>query len=76
MSKLIESPELYQQIADSVEGSIEVHAVYEPGSNSCHPEWYLAAVDLHQPGQTYRVYFTLDENSAIQVQHLERWHFG
>lgn len=76
MSKLIEFPELYQQIADAVEGCIDVHAIYEPGSISSHPEWYLAAVDLNQPGQTHRVYFTLDENGAIQVQHLERWYFG
>ena len=76
MSKLIESPELYQQIAAAVEGCLEVHAVYESGSNSFRPEWHLAAVDLHQPGQTYKVYFTLDENGAIQVQHLERWYFG
>lgn len=76
MSKLIEAPELYQQIAAAVEGCIEVHAIYGPGSNSLHPEWYLAAVDLNQPGQTYRVYFTLDENGTIQEQHRERWYFG
>lgn len=76
MSKLIESPELYQQVAAAVGGCVEVHSVYAPGSNSCHPEWYLAAVDLHQTGQTYKAYFTLDENGTVQVQRLERWYFG
>lgn len=76
MSKLIETPELYQQITERVQNCREVHAVYAPGSNSCHPEWYLAAVDLNQSGQTYRVYFTVDSNGVIQVQHLVRWYFG
>lgn len=77
MSKLISEPELYQQVAGALKSRfVGIHAIYAPGSNSLEPEWYLAAVDLFEPGQTYKVYFTLDEKRGIRVKLLERWYFG
>lgn len=55
---------------------VEIHAVYEKGSSSNHPEWYCAAVDLFRPGMTFRAYFTLDEYGQIFVEDLQRWWFG
>ena len=50
----------------------EVHAIYEPEEHG----WYTAAVDLFQPGMTFRVYFTLTEEKKIQVENAERWFMG
>lgn len=50
----------------------EVHAIYEPEEHG----WYTAAVDLFQPGMTFRVYFTLTEDQQIQVENAERWFMG
>ena len=77
MSKLIEGPELYQKVAGALKSRfVGIHAIYAPGNNTSEPEWYLAAVDLFGSGQTYKVYFTLDESGTIKVKHLERWYFG
>ena len=55
---------------------VDIHAVYEKGGHSNHPEWYCAAVDLFRPGMTFRAYFTLDEYGQIFVEDLQQWRFG
>lgn len=55
---------------------VDIHAVYDKGSNSAHPEWYCAAVDLFRPGMTYKIYFTLTDGGQISVEDLQRWWFG
>lgn len=75
--KLISDPKVYQQVAGWLKSRfVGIHAIYSPGNNASEPEWYLAAVDLFEPGQTYKVYFTLDEKRGIRVKLLERWYFG
>lgn len=55
----------------------DLHAIYEPETTTGLPNtWYSAAVDLFEPGQTYRVYFTLDEEGKPHIEHLERWYMG
>ena len=54
---------------------VDIHAVYDKGSNSDHPDWYCAAVDLFRPGMTFRMYFTVDDGQ-ISVVDLQRWWFG
>ncbi len=55
----------------------DIHAIYEPDSGDpFYPECYCAAVDLFSWKFTFRVYFKLDEAGNIDVQHVERWHFG
>jgi len=75
--ELIEAPELYEKFKAFM-GSVcvDLHAIYEKGSDSHHPEFYCAAADLFRPGMTYRVYFILDDAGQIRVEDLQRWFFG
>lgn len=75
--ELIENPELYDNFR-SFMGSVcaELHAIYDKGSDSHHPECYCAAADLFRPGMTFKIYFTIDDAGQIFVEDLQRWWFG
>lgn len=74
---LTERQELYQLIENTMNNlHVELHAIYEPEVGEPLPDCYMAAIDLFKPGQTYRLYFKIDENGQIDVVHLERWFFG
>ena len=74
---LTERQELYQLIENTMKNPhVELHAIYEPEAGDPVPDCYLAAIDLFKTGQTYRLYFKIDENDQIEVVHLERWRFG
>lgn len=56
---------------------VHVHAIYEPEGNSePRGEMYNAAVDLHEPGLTYHVYFIANDDGTILIDTIERWHIG
>lgn len=75
--ELIEAPELYEKFKAFMGGvCVELHAIYDKGSDSDHPEFYCAAADLFRPEMTYRIYFALDDVGQICVEDLQRWWFG
>lgn len=51
---------------------VKLHAVYGPEENG----WYCAAVDLFDPGMTFRIYFTLKEENQVVVEEVQRWFIG
>lgn len=75
--ELLETPELYDRFKAFM-GSVCVvlHAIYDRGSDSYHPEFYCAAADLFRSGMTFRIYFALDDTGQIVVDDLQRWWFG
>lgn len=75
--ELMESPELYDKFRAFMGGvCIDLHAIYDRGSDSNFPECYCAAADLFRAGMTYKVFFTLTEDGQIWVEDLQRWFFG
>lgn len=75
--ELVDTPELYEKFKAFMCGvCVDLHAIYEKGSNSNHPEWYCAAADLFRPGMTHKVYFTVTDAGQIFVEDLQRWWLG
>ena len=74
---LIENKELYQTLENTIKNvHFEIHAIYKPDESEPFPDCYMAAVELFTIGPTYRLYFKINENNQIEVEHLERWFFG
>lgn len=48
-----------------------IHAIYEPDEVI-----YDSAVDIHEPGETYHVYFTINDDASIIINGVERWFMG
>lgn len=75
--ELIEAPELYEKFKAFMGGvCVDLHAIYDRGGDSNHPECYCAAADLFRPGMTHKIYFTLTDAGQIFVEDLQRWFFG
>ena len=73
MSKLVERLTLYSVLGNSLRNAYyRSHAIYGPDERG----WFCAAVDLFEPGITFRIYFTAERNHSIQIQDAERWFIG
>ena len=74
---LIENEVLYTaleyalRVFYNVNGYVFVHAIYEPDEGMYH-----AAADLYEPGETYHVYFVINDDDSIAIDHTERWMMG
>lgn len=56
---------------------IFIHAVYEPEDDGGPYEGqYCAAVDLYEPGETYRVYFEINSDDVLIIGDAKRWFMG
>lgn len=81
MTGLIEDSELYDNLNKFIGNLyIDIHAIYYPESktpNRTNPfsDCYLAAVDLFREGNTFRLYFKINDD-GIRVEWLEKWWFG
>lgn len=54
-----------------------IHAIYEPEDDGGpHEGQYLAAVDLYEPGETYRVWFEINPDDVIIIGDTKRWLMG
>ena len=74
---LVENQERYQALENAIKNiHFKIHAIYEPDPSEPFPDCYMAPVELFTFGQTYRLYFKINENNQIEVEHLERWYFG
>ena len=73
--QLVADTSLYEKLKTACQ-SAEIHAIYAPEGQGDYPDCYLAAIDLFGPGQTYKVYFTFDENGSPYVESIQRWWFG
>ena len=74
---MLASNEVFEKFENTVKNiHFEVHAVYEPDDSEVFGGCYLAAVDLFNPGTTYKVWFKINDEGTICVEHLERWWFG
>jgi hypothetical protein len=52
---------------------IFIHAIYEPEDDGGPYEGqYCAAMDLYEPGMTYRVYFEINPDDVIIIGDVER----
>lgn len=77
---LIENENLYHALDKKLrtfydkDEYVFVHAIYEP-DDEIHNGMYHAAVDLHEPGVTYHVYF-IANNDHIIVDTIEHWRMG
>lgn len=74
---LIENSSLYQELENVLKKTYAdgtyafVHAIYEPEFGV-----YEAAADLHEPGVTYNVLFTITDDDRIRIEFIERWFMG
>lgn len=80
---LIENEKLYEALECSLRAlynaneHIFVHAIYEPDDDGgAHEGMYHAAADLHGLGETYHVYFIINDDDSIMVDAIERWYMG
>lgn len=80
---LTDNETLYRALESTLRGFysedeyVHVHAIYEPdGNGDPRGEMYDAAVDLHEPGLTYHVYFIANDDSTIMIDAIERWYIG
>lgn len=74
---LTDNQELYKQLQSTVQNLyVDIHAVYESGTNTACPKWYCAAVVLFRPGMTFRLYFAVGEDGKLKVQEVSRWWMG
>lgn len=55
---------------------VEIHAIYDPDGVPPYGDFYCAAVDLFKSGETFKVYFTIDENGEFYIHQMTRWFFG
>lgn len=75
--ELLEAPELYEKFKAFLGNfCVDLHAIYDRGGSSNHPECSCAAADIFQPGMTYKNYLTLTDDGQIFVEDLQRWFFG
>ena len=76
MPGLTQKENLYEKLEDVMKHAYaDVHAIYDPDGSDPYGDCYSAAVDLYQPGMTFRVYFK-ENADGLRVEHAERWHFG
>lgn len=80
---LIENEKLYEALESALRALyteheyVFVHAIYEPDDDGGpHEAMHLAAVDMHEPGKTYRVYFIINDDDSITIDAAERWFMG
>lgn len=80
---LVENEKLYEALEDALRdvcsevGHMFIHGIYEPEDDGGPYEGqYRAAVDLYEPGETYRVYFTVNDDGVIIVGDIRRWFMG
>lgn len=80
---LIENEKLYEALESALRAFynpgeyVFVHAIYEPDDDGGpHEGMYDAAVDLHERGKTYHVWFIVNDDDSIMVDCVERWFMG
>ena len=80
---LIEDRSLYEALENHLRGSyksdehVVIHAIYEPDNDGGPYEvMYHAAVDLHERGKTYHVWFVVNDDDSITIGAIERWFIG
>ena len=80
---LIENEKLYKALENTLRTIysdneyVFVHAIYEPDDDGDKYEGlYHAGVDLHKRGETYHVYFAINDDDSITIDTVERWYFG
>ena len=79
---LIENKTLYEALYDSLKTFndsyeyIFIHAIYEPDNWDDHDGMHSAAVDLNEPGETYHVWFVINDDTSIAIGSVERWFMG
>lgn len=56
----------------------DIHAIYDPeGLGASYlGNCYTAAVDLFEPGMTFKVYFKILDDGAIKIIDIHRWYMG
>ena len=79
---LTENEKLYEALESAlrnfynIDDYVFVHAIYEPDDeDKAHEGMHHAAVDLHEPGITYHVWFIVGE-ADILLNSSERWLMG
>ena len=80
---LIDNEKLYRALEDNLMAFynsgvyVFVHAIYEPHDDGGpHEGMYHAAADLHERGDTYHVWFIVNDDDSILVDSIERWYMG
>lgn len=80
---LIENEKLYEALESNLRGFYNsgeytfVHAIYEPDDDGGpHEGMYHAAVDLHAEGETYHVWFVVNDDDSLAIDTIERWFMG
>lgn len=80
---LIDNEKLYEALESALRALysedeyIFIHAIYEPDDDGGPREgMYDAAADLHGPGETYHVYFVVNDDNSITIDAVERWRMG
>lgn len=80
---LIDNEKLYEALESSLktlyseDEYVFIHAIYEPDDDGGpHEGMYDAAADLHEPGETYHVWFVVNNDDSIAIDGVERWFMG
>lgn len=80
---LIDNENLYEALEGNIrrfynsDEYVYVNAIYGPGDDEeLHKGMYHAAVDIHEPGETYHVWFIANDDNSIMVDTIERWLMG
>lgn len=80
---LVDNEKLYEALESALRALyseaeyVFVHAIYEPDDDGGpHEGIYHAAADLHEPGETYHVYFVVNDGDNITIDAVERWFMG
>ena len=56
---------------------VKVFAIYEPDDDGGkHEGMYHAAVDMYRRGETYHVWFVVNDDDSITISDQERWYMG
>lgn len=74
---------LYEALEDALRdvcgemNYIFINAIYEPEDDrGPHEGQYRATVDLYEPGETYHVYFTINDDDMLIIGDTKRWFMG
>lgn len=80
---LIENEKLYEALEGVLKNVypdseyVFVYAIYEPDDDGGPNEaFYHAVFDLHEPGETYHVYFVVNDDDSLLLNDVERWFMG
>lgn len=80
---LIENEKLYEVLGSALRAIcaedeyVFIHAIYEPDDDGGPYEgMYHAAADMHEVGETYHVYFVVNDDDSVLIHTTERWFMG